>query len=147
MAEQARTRPGPTQISWQEMFRRCYDTRRPKYANYGHRGIRVCKEWHNYAAFLVDMGERPAGTTLGRLNNDGNYEKANCAWQTTAEQADNKGHYKNNTSGVKGVSYDSTHSKWAAHTKGGGINRKRIYFGMDFFEAVCARKSWENTNV
>lgn len=125
------------------MFRRCYDNRRPKYPKYGGRGIQVCARWFTYENFLADMGTRPAGTTLGRLNNDGNYEKGNCAWQTTQEQADNKGEYKNSSSGVKGVSYDSTHGKWAAHTKGGGGKKRRIYFGPDFFLAVCARKSYE----
>jgi hypothetical protein len=132
-----------TQTSWNEMFRRCYDRRRPKYASYGARGIKVCPEWFSYENFLADMRERPEGKTLGRLNNDGNYEKNNCAWQTNEEQADNKGSYKNNSSGIKGVSYDTVHGKWAAHTKGGNGNKKRIYFGPDFFLAVCARKSYE----
>jgi hypothetical protein len=64
-----------TYASWRNMRRRCRDER------YGSRGITVCERWlHSFENFLADMGERPKGYTLSRLDHSGNYEPANCEW-------------------------------------------------------------------
>jgi hypothetical protein len=76
----------PTYRSWQGMHARCCNPRNAAYKNYGARGITVCKRWQTFEAFLKDMGERPKGTTLGRINHAENYKRANCAWQTMEEQ-------------------------------------------------------------
>lgn len=75
---------------WQHMHRRCYDTRTPAYANYGGRGIKVCKRWFKFENFLKDMGEAPTGRTLDRRKNDGNYTPSNCRWATGREQVTNR---------------------------------------------------------
>lgn len=76
---------------WVDMRRRCYNPKRPDYRNYGARGITVCEEWReDFAAFYRDMGPRPDGKTLDRLNNDGPYEKRNCVWATATSQARNR---------------------------------------------------------
>ena len=62
----------------------------PRYPDWGGRGITVCDQWRDFRNFLADMGERPPGTTLNRLNNDENYEPGNCEWSTPAEQARNQ---------------------------------------------------------
>lgn len=63
------------------MKTRCYNPRATSYPKYGARGIRVCAEWRtNFAAFLRDMGDRPPGTTLDRIDPTGNYEAGNCRW-------------------------------------------------------------------
>lgn len=80
-----------TYASYQSMLARCTDTRSQNFKNYGGRGIVVCDRWRqSYQNFLDDMGLRPAGTTIGRENNNGNYEPENCRWETNAEQSGNK---------------------------------------------------------
>lgn len=72
------------------MIQRCTNPKRDRYPVYGGRGITVCVRWRTFENFLEDMGERPVGRTLDRINNDGNYEPGNCRWATAEEQALNK---------------------------------------------------------
>ena len=71
------------------MRTRCNNPNREAYKNYGARGITVCKRWDSYENFFKDMGERPEGKTLDRIDNDANYEPGNCRWATRQEQSDN----------------------------------------------------------
>ena len=73
------------------MIQRCTNERAANFKYYGGRGIRVCQQWRDsFEAFLADMGERPEGKTLDRINNDGNYEPGNCRWATWSEQRRNR---------------------------------------------------------
>lgn len=84
-------KPSPTYNTWRAMKERCRLPSHPQYKNYGGRGVSVCERWAvNFRAFLADMGERPAGCTLDRVNPDGNYEPSNCRWATPAEQTRNR---------------------------------------------------------
>lgn len=78
-------------IAWYNMRARCYRPSSRCYSNYGGRGVSVCKRWHDFKSFLDDMGHPPPGTSLDRINNDGNYEPGNCRWATNAEQSRNTG--------------------------------------------------------
>lgn len=80
----------PTYLSWKGMKARCNNPNNPKYHRYGGRGIRVCDSWRVFENFLEDMGPRPTGMTLDRVNNEGNYEPGNCKWSTRSEQALNR---------------------------------------------------------
>lgn len=62
----------------------------PSYPQYGGRGIKVCDRWQRFENFLADMGVRPEGKTLDRIDTDGNYEPGNCKWSTASEQQQNK---------------------------------------------------------
>lgn len=66
------------------MKARCHNPKNKRWDRYGGRGIMVCSEWLVFSGFLKDMGERPEGTTLDRI--EGNYEPGNCRWATDAEQ-------------------------------------------------------------
>jgi hypothetical protein len=83
--------PTPTYRSWQAMRQRCTNPTNASWAHYGGRGITVCERWQDsFESFLADMGERPTGRTLDRVDVDGNYEPGNCRWATPLEQARNK---------------------------------------------------------
>ena len=79
-----------TYRSWSAMRRRCLNTLDKDWRNYGGRGITVCEAWQTtFQPFLDDMGIRPAGKTLGRIDNQRGYCKANCRWESAAEQGQN----------------------------------------------------------
>lgn len=80
----------PTYHTWSNMIQRCTNPTAEGWAHYGGRGIRVCDHWRKFDNFLADMGERPEGLTLERINNDGDYEPGNCRWATQAEQLMNR---------------------------------------------------------
>lgn len=79
----------PTYQCWCNMKQRCYSHKHKSYADYGGRGIAVCKRWHNFVNFLADMGIKPVGMSLGRKNNDRGYGPSNCEWQTDEQQRAN----------------------------------------------------------
>ncbi|MCI0561333.1 MAG: hypothetical protein MN733_22835 [Nitrososphaera sp.] len=83
-----------TRNSWRAMWSRCAQPERKDYPKYGGKGVTVCERWKVFANFLTDMGPRPQGTSIDRINADGNpyghYEPGNCRWATTKQQSANQ---------------------------------------------------------
>ncbi len=130
----------PEYRAWQEIKKRCYNPNNSHYEDYGGRGISVCERWlKSFTNFLEDMGERPPNkTSIGRLNNDGNYESGNCRWEDDKQQARNKSSnrlitFKNETLCLSEMaekyqfSYD--------------VVRKRLNRGWSTEEAIMGRES------
>lgn len=119
------------------MVSRCHYKSARNYNRYGGRGIKVCEEWrHDFYKFVEDMGERPKGYSLDRVDNNKGYSKENCRWANRYQQQANR-NTKSNT-GIVGVSYDKRHNRYLAEV-GGKNNRVRKTF-KSFEDAVAWRE-------
>jgi hypothetical protein len=98
-----------TYSSWKCSIQRCHNINHKGYKNYGGRGIIVCDRWREFINFFNDMGERPKGCVLDRINNEGNYCKDNCRWVTVTQNNCNKRNSKFHT--INGVTKNV--STWA----------------------------------
>jgi hypothetical protein len=80
----------PLYATWQAMRRRCNGVTSVNFHSYGGRGITVDSRWDDFLQFIADMGDKPDGTTLDRIDNDKGYGPGNCRWATHHEQGNNK---------------------------------------------------------
>ena len=78
-----------TYRSWNEMRARCLNPKNKSFIRYGSIGIEICQEWNSFEQFLLDMGERPKGTTIDRKDNSKGYYPENCRWATPLQQSQN----------------------------------------------------------
>lgn len=105
---------------WCGIHQRCYNANHHAYHYYGGRGIKVCERWNDYSTFLADMGEKPEGLSIDRINNDGDYSPENCRW------ADKKTQQRNKRSAHLITYNGETKSlvEWADHL---GISRQKLH--------------------
>lgn len=83
-------RRSPEHSVWTDILKRTTNKNHKFYNRYGGRGIKVCERWLKFENFLSDMGKRPKGLTIDRIDNDCDYTKSNCKWSTRKEQARNR---------------------------------------------------------
>ena len=132
-----------TYAVWECMKTRCYRENHGEYFRYGGSGVTVCDRWlQSFENFLEDMGERPDGHSLNRVNGSKIYSKDTCEWATFSVQSYDTKLRSTNKSGKTGVCFDNIRCKWMAYI---GVNNKFIWLGhfSDMCDAIKARESAE----
>lgn len=110
----------PSYRAWLDMRNRCFCKSNPRFKDYGGRGISICIRWNDFRIFLHDMGLRPNGKSLGRIDNDGHYTPENCRWESRSEQQRNR--RTNRILTFRGLSWPVV--QWAEHL---GIKPETIH--------------------
>jgi len=133
----------PIYRSWYAMIGRCENPRDARFARYGGRGIKICKRWReSFLAFAEDMGDKPPGASLGRIDNDGDYEPTNCRWESAIQQANNK------SDNVKITAFGRTltRQEWSRETglSQGALRRRINKMGWDAERALSTPADGRN---
>lgn len=132
------TRQTKTYQAWCNLRLRCSNPNNKRYASYAGRGIKVCDRWRDsFENFLSDMGEAPPGTSIDRIDNDGDYEPGNCRWSDRTQQARNKTTTKLNIVSVALIRH--------MHRRGANFTQLGDAFGVTPTTVSCvvARKTWK----
>lgn len=137
----------PIYRTWESMIQRCTNKKTSRYHRYGGRGIKVCDRWQGkdgFVNFLADMGERPKGTSIDRIDNDGNYEPSNCRWadletQTRSLRGENSPHAKLTQSDVDAIRKLYKSGDYTQKKLGQKYNVDRSLVGL-----IVNNKIWKN---
>ena len=113
----------PTYKVWAGMKKRCSTPSMTAYKYYGGRGIIVCERWQKFENFLYDMGEKPEGLSIDRIDQNGNYEPSNCRWASTKTQMRNR----RNSRSISAFGETKTIPEWAEST---GLSYYTIYLRL-----------------
>lgn len=130
---------GKTYKVWKSMKYRCLNHLCAAYPYYGGRGIKVCDRWLKFENFHADMGDKPEGHSIERINNDGNYEPSNCKWASTAEQNNNM----RRSHRVTAFGRTQTLTQWSRESQFSpqGIAYRMKNLGMDAEAAITGRRT------
>jgi len=115
---------------WASMLQRCSNMNCHKWSRYGGRGIKVCDRWHKFVNFLADMGEKPEGLSIDRIDNDGNYEPGNCRWATPKQQM-------NNSSKNTMITFDGKTQCLSAWAREIGIKKNNLSYRKNPTKLFC----------
>lgn len=132
----------PLYTTYKGMLARCNHPNSKYYKYYGGRGIKVAKRWQGplgFKHFVEDMGERPKGFTIERLNNNRGYSAKNCTWVTMSTQALNRRLQSNSTSGYVGVNWYKACNMWNAYIDH-EHKRKHLGYFHNLHDAIEARR-------
>lgn len=121
----------PLYTTWLNMRQRCNNPRSPAYKNYGGRGIKVCERWDDFLNFAEDMGDRPEGMTLERIDCNGDYSPENCKWATRKEQMRNVRYNR-------WIEFDGKRLILSDWSKELGISPATLWYRLSKYEAETA---------
>lgn len=127
----------PEHYVWRSMMSRCYNSNTANFKYYGAKGVKVCKRWHEYKNFLLDMGVRPSKLhSLDRVNNNADYKPSNCKWSTRSEQQKNKSSTRIFTDGE----FVGTLAECAEHLK---ISKALALYRWKAWGSFQKEKQWQ----
>lgn len=132
----------PLYSVWQSMRNRCNNPNHKQWRDYGGRGIKICSRWNDFHAFVDDMGPRPEGCQIDRIDVDGDYEPSNCRWVDRKTQQRNQRRTHKVT--IDGVEYLAIDLAEIAGTKSEVI-LKRVARGLPFEEVIAPSRGREET--